>query len=445
MKPTNEEIVESGLKLLKRNRLEGEIFLLDAKVTRISILSGKVENLEERRERGCAIRVFKNSRIGFSYTADPTMESLDATIRKAHEFSQFSSEDPSNILPLPEPVQPLETYNQALLNVSTDEKIDFACRIEESARSMDPRIEKVKSASYRDFIGEVFITNSAGINLRYRTGRVTGSIELSASDGVSSQLGYYQAFGSTIDDMDAKVIGRTAAVKAIDKLGARDFKTSKLNVVLSNEISSSFFAETSSFFSAKRVLKKKSALMGKLGMQIGSLAVTLIDDGRKKEAFAPCPFDAEGMPSRETVLINNGVLENYLHNYQTSQKMSLPPTSNCVRGSYTISPKIGISNLYIKPSNSTPEEIISSVKSGIYITDILGLHTADTVTGDFSVGASGRYIENGNLSYPVHRIAISGNVLALLASIDAAANDLEFFTWGGGVTLLLRKMTISGT
>jgi len=456
----NQDVIEKCLKLFRGKGVEGEIFLIDSKITKVSVLSGRVENLEERKDRGCGIRVCCKKKLGFSYTSDLSERSIDETIRRAHEFSFLTSEDASNILPPPGRLEPLEIFNlkrnrsgmmpalffnPALLDVSASQKTDFAIGIEKSARDTDARVGKVKGAAYRDFVADVHIANTAGIDCNYRTGKATGHIELSATDGTSSHQGYHQEFGSSISDMDPQKIGRAAALKALDKLGARDFRTAKTRVVLNNETTSSFFAETFSFFSAKKVLKNKSALTGKLGKKIGSTAVTLIDDGRKMEAASPAPFDAEGMPTQETFLIREGVLENYLHNYQTAIRMALKPTSSCVRGSYTSAPKIGINNLYFRPSTDKPEEIIADVKSGIYVTDLLGLHTADTITGDFSLGASGRYIENGRLSYPVHKIAISGNILTLLGSVEAVANDLKFFTWGGGVTMLLREMVVSGT
>ncbi|MEW5807393.1 MAG: TldD/PmbA family protein [Acidobacteriota bacterium] len=440
------EVIHKCLNLFKAKGIEGEVFLINSRRTKITVSSGKVDTLEEREERGCGIRVFHKKRIGFSYTSDLSEGSLHATIQNAYDFSLLSSEDDSNILPPPMAVDPLESFNASILEILASRKIAFAARIEESARKLDPRIEKVREATYKDFIGDIYLANTAGVDLFYRAGRAAGYIELSATDGRSSQAGSHHAFGLTMDDIDPEEIGRIAARKALDKLGARDFKTAKTKVVLSNEMAANLLAETALIFSAKKVLKNKSLLIGKLGKKIASTTLTLIDDGRKSEGFFAAPFDGEGVPTRETFIIREGHLENYLHNYQTALKMNLDHTSNCVRNSSLSSPKIGISNLYVKPSSHPPEEIIGSVNSGIYITDLLGLHTADTITGDFSLGAAGRVIENGRLSYPVQKIAISGNLLTLLESVEAVGNDLKFSLWsGGGVTLLLKEMSVSGT
>lgn len=440
-----QEIIEKSLKIFNKKNIEGEIFLINAKSTRVSVSSGKVENIEERQDRGFGVKVLNQKRIGFSYISDWEVSTLEEAIDKANDFSLLSTSDEFNKIPEPRKMKPLETYDPSLAAIPTSQKIRFALDIEESARSHDKRIEKVKSANYKDFIGEITLANTCGINASYRIGRAAGSIEVSGTDGRSSQLGYHHSFGMTLQDLDPVDIGHSAARKAIERLGSREFETARLKVVLNNEVTANLFAEIHPLFSAKNVLKKKSILAEKMGSKVGSPAITILDDGRKKEGFLAAPFDAEGTPTQETPLIREGILENYLHNYSTALKMNHKPTGNCVRGSYTVVPKIGITNLYVKPSTMKAEELIRAAHQGVYITELLGLHTIDTITGDFSIGAIGMVIENGQLSYPIHQIALSGNILTLFQLVEAVANDLKFFAWsGGGVSLLLGKMTVSG-
>lgn len=441
-----QKLIEQGLKILKERHTEGELFLLDSKSTRVSISSGKVENLEERQDKGCGVRVLHRGKIGFSFFSDWSLSSLRETIERATAFSHLSYSDDSHGFPEPAATEPLDTLDPTLPDTPTLQKIRFAMAIEESARSYDQRIEKIKSADYKDFMGQITLANSLGVFEHYRFGRVAGSIELSGTDGTSSHMGYHHSFGKTLRELEAGHIGRTAAAKAMEKFGSREFKTATLSVVFNNETTANLFAEIYPLFSAKNVLKKKSILADKLGLPIGSSAITLLDDGRKEEGFLAVPFDGEGTPAGETMLIREGILENYLHNHSTALKMRHKPTGNGVRESYNVSPKIGITNLYTKPSSIKAEELIHRAHKGVYITELLGLHTIDTITGDFSVGASGRVIENGQLSYPIHHIALSGSILDFLQSIEAVADDLEFFAWsGGGVSMLLKRMTVSGS
>jgi PmbA protein len=441
-----QEFIDQGRKILKEHNVEGEIFLVDSRSTRVSVSSGTVENLEERQVKGCGVRVLHRKKMGFSYFSDWNLSSLQEAVERASAFSHLSYSDDSHGFPEPSVIDSLDTLDPSLLNIPTPQKIQFALAIEEGARSSDQRIERVKSADYKDFMGQITLANTHGIQESYRIGRATGSIELSGTDGTSSYMGYHHSFGRTLRELDAPDIGRTAAMKAVEKFGSREFKTATLRVVFNNETTANLFAEIYPLFSAKNILKKKSILVEKLGLPIGSRAITLIDDGRNKQGFLVFPFDGEGTPTRETVLIREGVLENYLHNHATARKMTHEPAGNSVRGSYTLAPKIGITNLYTKPSTTKAEELLHHAHKGVYITELLGLHTIDTITGDFSVGASGRVIENGQLSYPIHQIALSGNILDLLQSVEAVADDLKFFAWsGGGVSMLLKKMTVSGS
>ncbi len=440
------ELIDQGLKIFKDNNVEGEIFLVDSKSTRVSVSSGNVENLEERQDKGCGVRILHRGKLGFSYFSDWNVSSLREAVERATAFSHLSYSDDSHGFPEPSVTDPLDILDPSLQNTPTPQKIRFAMAIEESARSYDQRIERVKSADYKDFIEQITLANTHGIKESYRIGRVTGSIELSGTDGISSHMGYHHSFGRTLKELEARDIGRSAAKKAVERFGSREFKTATLKVVFNNETTANLFAELYPLFSAKNILKKKSILAEKMGLQIGSSVITLLDDGRKKEGFLVAPFDGEGTLARETILIQEGTLVSYLHNYSTAHRMNHEPTGNSVRGSYALPPKIGITNLYIKPSAIKAKDLLRRAHEGIYITELLGLHTIDTITGDFSVGASGRVIENGQLSYPIHQIALSGNILDLLKSVEAVADDLKFFAWsGGGVSMLLKKMTVSGT
>ncbi|HHU33232.1 MAG TPA: TldD/PmbA family protein, partial [Clostridia bacterium] len=191
--------------------------------------------------------------------------------------------------------------------------------------------------------------------------------------------------------------------------------------------------------------KGKSVFSGKVGKKVSSTAITIIDDGALPGAILSSPFDGEGVRTQETILIEEGILQGFLHNSYTAAKEGVSSTGNGIRGSFKGTPEVGTTNFYIKPGSITQEELIKDISKGLYVTEVMGIHTANPISGDFSVGAAGLLIENGVLTTPVRGIAIAGNIIELLESVDLAANDLTFFVGRGSPTLRIAKMTISGS
>ena len=218
----------------------------------------------------------------------------------------------------------------------------------------------------------------------------------------------------------------------------------RMAVLLSPEVTASLFGELAALFSADAVLKGRSLLAGKAGDRIASSNVTLIDDGRHPEGYASAPVDGEGVASRETVLIDRGVLRGFLQSAYTAARMGTSLTGNALRGDYCSRPHISRTNLYLRPTGVSAEQLLRGVSDGVWVMEVMGLHTINPVTGDFSLGASGLRIESGRLTAPVDRMAIAGNILELLGSVEAVADDLEFLVIGPGATVLLRNLAVSG-
>jgi PmbA protein len=197
-------------------------------------------------------------------------------------------------------------------------------------------------------------------------------------------------------------------------------------------------------FSAESVIKGKSFLAGKDGKEVASPLVNIIDSGALEGQLGSSPFDGEGVKTGQTIVIKQGQLQGFLHNLYTANKMGVKSTGNAVRGSYKSTPEVGTTNFYLDKGKISREDLLKEIKRGVYVTEVMGMHTANPISGDFSLGASGLLIENGELTKPVKGIAIAGNLKELLMGIDAVADDLTFFVGKGAPTVRIQGITISG-
>ena len=224
------------------------------------------------------------------------------------------------------------------------------------------------------------------------------------------------------------------------------FGTGKIDLVLDAEVTAEFLKAFASALFANNALKGKSVFGNKFSQKIASSKVTLIDDGTLDRGVMTRPVDGEGIPRKKTTLIDRGYLTNFLHNFHTALQMNVEATGNSRRSYYNEAPAIGPTNLYLVPGRITKARLLEDVDSGIYINYALGLHTIDTSSGEFSLGASGIAIEHGQLTYPVEGIAIAGNIADLLNSVAEIADDLRFFPDGfGGCAVLVKDISVSGS
>jgi PmbA protein len=276
--------------------------------------------------------------------------------------------------------------------------------------------------------------------------RAFGSIELAAIEKGENQTGYSSGFALGIDDLEPDAIGIEAASRAINKLGAEAVTTRRTDVVLDPEVVCGVFGALAPAFHADNVIKGKSLFKGLIGQSVAGATVTLIDDGRIAGAVNTGPMDGEGTPTRRTALIEAGVLSSYLHSDFTARRMRTARTGNAQRGGYLSSPHIGTNTLLLRPTGVSRKTLLGMVARGIYVSEVMGLHTVDPISGDFSLGAVGWEMEHGDMIRPVQKMGISGNVRDLLRSITAVADDLRFFASGNsGSTLLLEGISISGS
>lgn len=423
-----------------------EAFLLNSRQLSIQVANQKVETMKLAEDRGLGIRVFRNNRLGFAFTSDLDALAIEKAINQALANCRYTEEDEFLTIAEKYSAYPeLDLYDPQISDISVDEKIRLAKEIELKAKNYDSRIKITERAGYDDSQYEICIVNSQGLEAYYHGAYCGGySLVVGEQDG-DSQTGFGMQYEVKYKDLNPEKIGQEAAKRAVRLLGAKTVKSQKAPIVLEPYIATSFLSIISPTLSAEAVHKGKSFLANKINEKVASTLVTIIDDGRMPGRVSSAPFDGEGVPTGETVLIKDGVLQGYLHNTYTAKKDGAKSTGNGVRGSYRSTPEVGSTNFYLANGDISPEDLIKEVDRGLYVTDVMGMHTANPISGDFSLGASGIWIENGEFTYPVRGVAIAGNLKEFLLNIDRVANDLTFFVSKGSPTLRINNISISGS
>ena len=423
-----------------------EVFLVDSEELTIQVARQQVENLKLAQESGLGLRVIIENRLGYAFTSDLTEGALNKVVEMALYNSRESVSDPNWELPAPPPggYHEMVLYDEHIFETSIDEKIRLAQKIEEAARSFDSRVKITERTAYQDSRYQICIFNSLGLQAAYRGSYCGGYAVVVGQDNDDNQTGFAMEYVLRFQDLDPEKIGREAGERAIRMLGAKTIPSARMPVVLDPYIATNFLGVLQNVFNGEAVLKGKSFLKGKEGQQIANHLVTIIDDGTMPGRLGSSPFDGEGVPTSATTLVEEGKLKGFLHNSYTAKKFGLKSTGNAVRGSYKGTPEIGITNFYLKPGLVSPGEIVKEIKRGLYITDVMGMHTVNPISGDFSLGASGLLIENGEMTRPVRGVAIAGNLKDFLMDIEVVGNDLTFYVSKGAPTIMIRSMSISG-
>lgn len=422
-----------------------EAYLSAEKELTIEVRDGRVETMKLARDRGLGLRVVQDGRAGFAFTTDLNRAAVEEIVRQAMGNAASTAPDPYRVLPGPAAAYPqLDLYDPAIRQATVEEKIEMARQMERAARNVDPRVKIIETAAYQDAESEVTLVNSRGITSRYRSAYCGLYVSLVATEGDDSQTGFALDYRLHYRELDPWKVGQEAARRAVRMLGARPVATRRAAVILEPYVATGFLGLLGPGLTAEAVQKNRSPFAGKVGQQVASTLVTVLDDGAMAGGIASAPFDGEGVPTGRTVLIEGGVLKGFLHNTYTAARDGVQSTGNGVRGSFKSTPEVGTTNFFIQPGTVSPEQLIRDTASGLYVTEVMGMHTANPISGDFSVGAAGILIENGQLTRPVRGVAIAGNLLELLNHVDGVAGDLTFFGGRGSPTIRVARMSISG-
>ncbi len=427
---------------------EAECTLAEGEEFDVTVRMREVESIKDAGSRAAGLRVLLGKRVGSSYTSDLTPDGIRALVRSAIEIARISTEDPD--AGLPDPTQlgslsaDLELYNEDLKYVDTVQRIALAKETEEAALSFDPRIVNSEGSSFGAHTGQRVFANSLGFVGTYRSSSCSLGVSPVARQNGSMERDYWSSSARRFAALETpESIGRQAAERAVRRLGARKIPTQKAPVVFEPRTARSLLGHLFEAVDGESIYRHASFLASKLGEKIAPEFVTLTDDGTIPGLFGSSPFDDEGVATRRTVVIERGVLKNWLLNTYTARKLGLTTTGNAARG-ITGNASIGHNNLFLEKGERSQEEIIQSLPRGLYVTELIG-SGVNTVTGDYSRGATGLWIESGEFAYPVSEITIAANLSQMLLGISAIGSDLEFRGSTASPTLVIEEMTISGT
>ncbi len=408
---------------------------------------GKIESLKEAASKALGLRVFVGTRSATSYSSDFSPASLARLVERTLAMAKATSEDPASGLAPAELMgryaSDLQLYHSDVSAVSTDERIQCARRAEDAALASDPRIQNSEGSWYEASWGTKAYANSLGFAGSYRSSYCAVSVAPIAQNGGMQRDYWYSVSRRAASLEDPESVGRKAAERALRKLGARKVSTCRVPVVFDPETARSLLGHVFEAVRGDSIYRSASFLAGKLGQPVASERVTILDDGLRPGGFGSRPFDDEGVPASVTPVIEDGVLKSYLMNSYSARKLNLKTTGNASRG-IAGPPSVGPKNLYLVAGTRPPEDIIRSVKNGFYVTDMIGFGV-NVVTGDYSRGASGLWIENGELTFPVEEVTIAGNLQEMLNQIEAVGSDLEFRSSLAAPTLLVGGLTVAGT
>ncbi|MBZ5647980.1 MAG: TldD/PmbA family protein [Acidobacteriia bacterium] len=409
---------------------------------------GQVETLKESGAKAMGLRVFFGQRAASTHTSDFTPQGLDTLIKGALELARITSEDPHAGLPereqLGQIAGDLDLYYEDVYSLPGEERIAYARRAEEAAMKADARIKNSEGGSFDAATGHKVLANSLGFVGEYsRSYCSVAAVPVAQDEDGAMQRDYWYSVARSLGRLGSpEEVGRIAAERTVRRLGARKVKTAKVPIVLDQQVSRSILENIFEGVNGDSIYRQASFLAGKLGEQVAGENVTVVDDGTMRGGFGTSPFDGEGVPTQRTTVIDRGVLKSYLLNTYTAKKLGLKTTGNASRG-LAGNPGIGVGNLFLQPGTKTAKQIIGEIKDGLYVTEFLGFGV-NLVTGDFSRGASGLWIVNGELAYPVEEITVAGNLKDMLRNISEIGSDLEFRGSVAAPTLRLDGLTVAG-
>ncbi|MEK9172126.1 MAG: metallopeptidase TldD-related protein, partial [Nitrospirota bacterium] len=370
---------------------------------------------------------------------------LDDLVATTCALAQAVVEDPHSGIPdataMATDIPDLDLYDGQTLPM--DRMIELATRTEQAALAVDPRLSNSEGADFSTFGGRTLFANSHGFYGEFNSSSFsTGVSPIAVQDGLM-QRDYWYAVGRKFAALDSpEAVGKEAGRRTVRRLGARKVSTCRVPVVFDQEMAGSFLGNLCSAVNGYAIYKGTSYLIGRLGERIAPDQVTVYDDGRMPGGLGSKPFDGEGLATRKNVVVERGVLKTYLLDTYAARKLNLASTGNASR-SVGEAPSAGSTNFYLAAGTVSPEEIVRSVKRGLYVTEMIGFGI-NMVTGDYSRGAVGFWIENGELAYPVEEITIAGNLKDMWMNVEAIGNDLVFRGRIASPTVKIAEMTVAG-
>jgi len=408
---------------------------------------GALEKLSDARQKRLGLRVCVGERTAVAATADLTRDGLAHLATDAVALARATQPDPANGLPvrtaLATETPDLDLYDATAETPSPDAALERARAAEVAALESDPRLTNSEGAEFSQDAATIAYASTLGFNAAYRSSSFHLGVEPVATSDGRMQRDYWYARARHLDRLEEPVaIGKRAAARTLRRLGARRLPTQEAPVVFEAEVAASLLRHIAAAVVGQSLYRGTSFLLGKLGEMVAAPLVTVVDDGRLPAGHGSRPFDAEGLPTRRTVVIEGGRLTSYLLDTYAARRLGLVATGNAARA-VGEAPSAAPTNLYLEAGSHTPEAIIATLDRGLIVTELIGFGV-NGVTGDYSRGAAGLWVEHGEIVHPVEEVTIAGNLLDMFRDIELVGNDLLFRGSVAAPTLKVRRMTIAG-
>jgi len=425
---------------------EAEAYLQRSKSFNVTVRNGEVETLQKSVARGLGLRVFIDKQLGFSYTSDLSLESLEETARKTVELAGITEAKPWQGLPDfgPGILPGLDLYDPEIAGVPDEKKISIAREAEKTGRGLDPRITNSYGASFSDSEGETGIYSSRGISYAFKETIFSFGVNLVAGEKDAMQSGGWSGVKRFFKELDSvEDVARIAVQKTVEKLNPKPVATKKVPVIFDRYAAPSFWMGVLLSLDGDSAFRETTFMSDQLEKAIASPLITLADDPTVPRFVGSMPFDGEGNITRRNVIIDKGILKMFRYDSQTARKAGVKSGTIAGRSGYRSMP--GASFLCVTLDNGTEsgDSIIHGIKEGLLVTEMRGLGT-DATTGSFSVGCGGFWIVDGAVAYPVDGVTLGGSTLELLKSIDKVGNDLDMRGGFNSPSFRVAELTVGG-
>ncbi|MBS3680328.1 TldD/PmbA family protein [Ornithinibacillus massiliensis] len=392
-----------------------------------SIFKGEIDDYDSSNTFGLAVRGLFNGKMGYAYTEKIDKESVSFLLEHMKENAILLEDDPEELFSGDAPYEEKDFYSPSLSGISTKEKISFLKAVEKEIYEFDPRVVQTNYAMIQDQLMEKALYNNKGLALENRNNFFYVAFSVVVKENDEVKTGMHFKLTKDFYSLDPAKVAKAAVEKSLRYLNGKSYPNKTYPVILQGDAAAPLFATFSPSFSAKSVQDNQSRLKGKLDSLIASEVLTLIDNPFLEDGTRSGTFDSEGVPTRELTLVQNGILRNYFHNLKTAKKDGVASTGHGYKSSYKDSIGVSPSNFYVVPGEESFDELMSTMKEGIIITSLSGLHSgANQISGDFSLAANGLYVKDGKIVGPTNQMTIAGNFFELLMDIEKVGNDLEF-------------------
>jgi len=449
--PAEGELLELALRIAgaAKSGEQLEVYVSRGVETDVRAYEGEVESLSSAASAGVGIRVVVGGRQGFAYAGTLEESVIKQTLADARDNATFATADEHVGLAGPDGVAPtsLDLWDDAVLRTPSAAKVEMALELERRARNADARVRQVAFADYGDMAAEAAVASSTGITATARRTVSSVAVETIAGADADSQTGVGFCAARGPGDLDLDKAVADAVQRSTRMLGATKARSGKCAVVLDPRVTSTLLAVVSSALSGEAVTKGRSFFADRVGEEVAVPTLILVDDPTDARSFGASTHDAEGLACRRNVLIENGVLRGFVFDTTSARRAGLASTASAVRGGYATTPVAGCRALLLSPGTLEAADILSRVGEALFVQSITGVHSGvNPVSGDFSVGAEGLMVRDGQLAEPVREVTIASTLQRMLQSVLHIGADVEWLPGvAAGQTVAIDGMALSGS